>query len=88
MFLAFAAVAALATAGVAAATNGGFTPVAPDSPNASHTQTAYYVILAFTGAIFVLVEGILVVFVVKYRRREPAAHRGGRAGPRRTRGSR
>ena len=69
MLFAFAAAAALATAGVAAATNGGFTPVAPDSPNASHTQTAYYVILAFTGAIFVLVEGILVVFVLKYRRR-------------------
>ena len=43
---------ALATAGVAAAANGGFTPVQPESPNASHTQTAYYFILGFTGAIF------------------------------------
>jgi cytochrome c oxidase subunit II len=60
---------ALATAGVAAAANGGFTPVTPESPNASHTQTAYYVILGFTSAIFLLVEGLLVVFVVKYRRR-------------------
>jgi cytochrome c oxidase subunit 2 len=60
---------ALATAGVAAASNGGFTPVTPESPNASHTQTAYYVILGFTSAIFVLVEGLLVVFIVKYRRR-------------------
>jgi cytochrome c oxidase subunit 2 len=60
---------ALATAGVAAAANGGFTPVQPESPNASHTQTAYYVILGFTSAIFVLVEGLLVVFIVKYRRR-------------------
>lgn len=59
----------LATAGVAAASNGGFTPVSPESPNASHTQTAYYVILGFTSAIFVIVEGLLVVFVVKYRRR-------------------
>lgn len=60
---------ALATAGVAAASNGGFTPVTPASPNASHTQTAYYVILGFTVAIFVLVEGLLVVFIWKYRQR-------------------
>jgi cytochrome c oxidase subunit 2 len=60
---------ALATAGVAAASNGGFTPVQPESPNASHTQSAYYLILGFTSAIFVLVEGLLVVFVWKYRSR-------------------
>jgi cytochrome c oxidase subunit II len=60
---------ALATAGVAAAANGGFTPVRPESPNASHTQTAYYLILGFTSAIFVLVEGLLVVFILKYRSR-------------------
>ena len=69
MFLALAALSALATAGVAAAANGGFTPVSPDSPNASHTTTAYYVVLGFTAAIFVLVEGLLVTFVVKYRQR-------------------
>ena len=63
------AVAVLATAGVAAASNGGFAPVAPNSPNASRTDTAYYVILAFTGAIFVLVESLLVAFVWKYRSR-------------------
>jgi cytochrome c oxidase subunit II len=60
---------ALATAGVAAASNGGFTPVQPESPNASHTQSAYYLILGFTAAIFVLVEGLLVAFVWKYRSR-------------------
>lgn len=60
---------ALATAGVAAATNGGFTPVRPESPNAGHTQTVYYVILGFTSFIFVLVEGLLVVFAWKYRSR-------------------
>ncbi|HLX33365.1 MAG TPA: cytochrome c oxidase subunit II [Gaiellaceae bacterium] len=65
----FAVLVALATAGVAAATNGGFTPVQPESPNASHTQTAYYVILGFTSVIFVIVEGALVAFVVKYRSR-------------------
>jgi cytochrome c oxidase subunit 2 len=60
---------ALATAGAAAAANGGFTPVQPESPNASHTQTAYYLILGFTSAIFLLVEGLLVVFIWKYRSR-------------------
>ena len=68
MFFAFAVLAGLATAGVAAAANGGFTPVTPDSPNASHIETAYYVVLGFTAAIFVLVEGVLVAFVIKYRR--------------------
>jgi cytochrome c oxidase subunit 2 len=60
---------ALATAGVAAAGNGGFAPVPPASPNAVHTQHAYYLILGFTAAIFLLVESLLVVFVVKYRSR-------------------
>jgi cytochrome c oxidase subunit II len=60
---------ALATASIAAATNGGFTPVQPESPNASHTETAYYLILGFTSAIFVIVESVLVAFVWKYRSR-------------------
>lgn len=69
MLSAFAVLAALATARVAAAANGGFTPVTPNSPNASNINTAYYVILGFTAAIFVLVEGLLVAFVLKYRSR-------------------
>jgi len=64
-----AVLVALATAGVAAASNGGFTPVEPASPNASHIQHAYFLILGFTAAIFVLVESLLVVFVWKYRSR-------------------
>jgi cytochrome c oxidase subunit II len=67
--LVLAVVVVLATAGVAAAANGGFTPVTPASPNASHTLTAYYVILGFTAAIFVIVEGALIAFVIKYRSR-------------------
>jgi cytochrome c oxidase subunit II len=63
------AVAVLATAGAADAANGGFTPVTPHSPNAAHTNTAYYVILGFTSAIFLIVEGALVTFIVKYRAR-------------------
>jgi cytochrome c oxidase subunit 2 len=61
--------AALATAGVAAAANGGFTPEVAHSPNAHRITSAYYLILGFTAAIFVLVETLLVVFVWKYRSR-------------------
>jgi cytochrome c oxidase subunit 2 len=64
-----AVLVALATAGVAAAANGGFTPVRPASPNAHHITRAYYLILGFTAAIFVLVESLLVIFVWKYRSR-------------------
>jgi cytochrome c oxidase subunit II len=67
--LALVAFAALATAGIAAAANGGFTPETGHSPNADRTTNAYYLILGFTAAIFVLVETLLVVFVWKYRSR-------------------
>ena len=62
-------VVALATAGVAAAANGGFTPQHPHSPNARHINTAYYLIFGFTAAIFVIVETALVVFIWRYRSR-------------------
>jgi cytochrome c oxidase subunit 2 len=68
-FLLLAVLAVLATAGVAAAANGGFTPQTPHSPNAARTNDAYFLILGFTAAIFVLVESLLVVFVWKYRSR-------------------
>jgi cytochrome c oxidase subunit 2 len=64
-----AVLAALATAGVATATNGGLTPVQPASPNAHHIVTTYWVIVGFTGFIFFLVEGLLIAFVWKYRSR-------------------
>ena len=66
---ALVALATLLSAGVAAAANGGFAPVEPHSPNAHHITSAYYVVLAFTAAIFVIVEGVLVAFVLKYRSR-------------------
>ncbi|HZT85077.1 MAG TPA: cytochrome c oxidase subunit II [Gaiellaceae bacterium] len=67
--LALVVLLALATAGVAAAANGGFTPVQPASPNAHHIQRAYYLVLGFTAAIFVLVQSLLVTFIWKYRSR-------------------
>jgi cytochrome c oxidase subunit 2 len=63
------ALTALATAGVAAAANGGFTPPAAHSPNTHRTNTAYYVVLGFTSFIFLVVEGALVLFIWRYRAR-------------------
>jgi cytochrome c oxidase subunit II len=63
------ATAALVAAAPALAGNGGFAPVKPESPNAEAIATTFWVILAFTGFIFVLVEGALIYFVIKYRRR-------------------
>lgn len=42
----------------------------PVSTFGERIDSIYYVILWITGAIFVLTEGLLVYFVVKYRRRE------------------
>ena len=67
--LALMLVAVLAVAGVAAAANGGFSPEQPHSPNASRINDAYWLIMGFTAAIFVLVETLLVTFVWKYRSR-------------------
>ena len=68
-FLLLAALAALVAAGAASANGGGFVPLTPHSPNAARTSSAYYLILGFTSAIFVLVEALLVAFVWKYRSR-------------------
>jgi cytochrome c oxidase subunit 2 len=63
------AVAALALAGSALAGNAGFAPEAPHSPNARDITRTYWFIFAFTAAIFVIVEGALVFFVIRYRSR-------------------
>ena len=65
----FAVLVALATADVAAAGNGGFAPVTPASPNASKITDAYWVVMGFAAFVFVLVESLLIVFVIKYRSR-------------------
>ncbi len=58
----------LLTAAAALAGNGGVAPPTPHSPNTSAIQDTYWLILGITGVIFVIVEGALVLFVVKYRR--------------------
>ena len=52
--------------------NGGFAPPPAESPNAAGIRESYFWVAIFTGAVLVLVEGALVVFIVKYRsRRRP-----------------
>jgi cytochrome c oxidase subunit 2 len=63
------AAAVLVVAAPALAGNGGFAPVQPRSPNADRISDTYWVILGFTGFIFLLVEGALILFVIRYRRR-------------------
>ncbi len=58
---------ALALSGAAFAAEPGFTPVEPASPNAEGIKESYYWVAIFTGAIFVLVQGALVWFIVRYR---------------------
>jgi cytochrome c oxidase subunit II len=62
--------AALALAAAASAGNAGFAPETPRSPNASRINDSYKLIALLTGIIFVVVEGALVWFVVRYRRRD------------------
>jgi cytochrome c oxidase subunit 2 len=64
-----AAVAAAALTAPALAGNGGFAPVPPQSPNAQGIHQSYLFISVFCFAIFLLVEGLLVTFIVRYRRR-------------------
>ncbi len=67
---------ALASAAAAAADNG-LTPVTPESPNANAIRQTYWVILIVTGVIFVLVEGALVLFIVRFRSRGRARSQDG-----------
>ena len=63
---------ALALSGAAVAGNGGIAPVEPASPNAEGIKESYLWIAIFTGAIFVLVQGTLIWFIVRYRSRNRA----------------
>ncbi|MEP7335769.1 MAG: cytochrome c oxidase subunit II, partial [Actinomycetota bacterium] len=50
--------------------NAGLTPVDPKSPNAEAISDTYYLLLVVTGFVFFAVEAALVVFLIKYRRRD------------------
>ena len=72
---------ALVLTGTALADVGRGVPRA-DSPNAEGIQDLYWVVLAVTGVIFVIVEGALILFVVRFRNRGRARERGRPADPR------
>jgi cytochrome c oxidase subunit 2 len=61
--------AAAVAAPLALADNGGFTPVEPASPNAEGIRDSFLFVSIFIGLIFLLVEGLLVWFTIRYRRR-------------------
>ena len=58
---------ALVLSGTALAGEPGFAPPDPASPNAERINDSYYWVAIFTGAIFVIVQGALVWFIVRYR---------------------
>jgi len=47
----------------------GLSPRGPSSPQASNIEDIYWLLIAITGAIFVLVEGALIVFIIRFRNR-------------------
>ena len=53
---------------IAYAGNAGFLPGNPHSPNAHRIDGAFIFVSIFTGVIFVIVEGALIAFIIKYRR--------------------
>ena len=61
-------IAALATSSIAYAGNAGFLPGEAHSPNARRIDDAFIVVSIFTGIILLIVEGALIVFIIKYRR--------------------
>ena len=65
--LAVVVLCALALSGAAFAGEPGFAPVEPASPNAEGIRQSYMWVAIFTGAIFVLVQGTLIWFIVRYR---------------------
>jgi cytochrome c oxidase subunit 2 len=61
-------VVALVATSIALAGNAGFGPPPAHSPNAHRIVQSYIFVSIFAGAIFVLVEGALIAFIIKYRR--------------------
>jgi cytochrome c oxidase subunit II len=49
---------------------GQFAPVTPESPNAEGIRQSYLFVSIFTFSIFLLVEGLLIAFVYRYRRQK------------------
>jgi cytochrome c oxidase subunit 2 len=70
MYLALPAALLLALVWVAATgADNGLAPVTPHSSNAESIRSTYWLILGITGAIFVIVETALLLFVFRFRSR-------------------
>jgi len=67
--LSLTALGALALAGAAFAGDGGLTPQTSSSPNAAGIHRNYLLVGYVTLAVFILVEGLLLLFVVRFRHR-------------------
>ena len=67
--LCFAALLTLALTATAYAGDGGLSPAGPDSPNAARAEDIYWLLLAISGTIFILVEGALLLFIFRFRNR-------------------
>jgi cytochrome c oxidase subunit 2 len=70
-------VLAVVAASAASAGNGGFAPVTPDSSNADGIRDSFLFVSIFVVGIFVLVEGLLLAFVFRYRRQRRARFEDG-----------
>ena len=68
---------ALVAAVVTPAALAQFAPVTPESSNAEGIRRSYLFVTIFTFAIFVLVEGLLIPFVFRYRRSKRARFEDG-----------
>ena len=72
ILIALACALILAGAALAGSGNGGVTPQNAGTPGAEGIQDAYLMIGGITLGIFVLVEGLLILFIVRFRRRNRA----------------
>ncbi|HEX2346430.1 MAG TPA: cytochrome c oxidase subunit II [Gaiellaceae bacterium] len=54
-----------------------FAPISPESPNAEGIRDSYLFVSIFTLAIFLLVEGLLIAFIIRYRRQKRARFEDG-----------
>jgi cytochrome c oxidase subunit II len=63
------ALAGLLLPHIACADPAGLTPRGPESPQATRIEDVYWLLLGITAAIFILVEGALILFIVRFRNR-------------------
>ena len=68
-----AALAVLAAASAAYGGNGGIAPPDSATESGSTINEIYWLVIGITAAIFILVEGALILFILRYRRRRGTA---------------